>query len=192
MRGFLPFLKDAWRLALPYFRSEERWSARGLLGIIIVMNLALVGMDVVLNFWNCEFFNALQNKDWDGFIQLLFFYRHTDSGLMPGFVEVVVAFIGIAVCRSYLQQWLQICWRRWMTGRFLDQWFTDQAYYRLSLTAGTEEAGTENPDQRISEDLRDFVNFSLALSVDFIANSVSLVSFLGILWSISGLFRFWA
>ena len=189
MRGFLPFLKDAWRLALPYFRSEERWSARGLLGIIIVMNLALVGMDVVLNFWNREFFNALQNKDWDGFIQLLFFYRHTDSGLMPGFVEVVVAFIGIAVCRSYLQQWLQICWRRWMTGRFLDQWFTDQAYYRLSLTAGTEEAGTENPDQRISEDLRDFVNFSLALSVDFIANSVSLVSFLGILWSISGPFR---
>ncbi len=189
MRGFLPFLKDAWRLALPYFRSEERWSARGLLGVIIVMNLALVGMNVVLNFWNREFFNALQNKDWDGFIQLLFFYRHTDSGLMPGFVEVVVAFIAIAVCRSYLQQWLQIRWRRWMTGRFLDQWLTDQAYYRLSLTAGTEEAGTENPDQRISEDLRDFVNFSLALSVDFIANAVSLVSFLGILWSISGPLR---
>ncbi len=189
MHGLLPFLKDAWRLALPYFRSEERWSARGLLGIIIVMNLALVGMNVVLNFWNREFFNALQNKDWDGFIQLLFFYRHTDSGLMPGFVEVVVAFIGIAVCRSYLQQWLQIRWRRWMTGRFLDQWLADQAYYRLSLTAGTEEAGTENPDQRISEDLRDFVNFSLALSVDFIANAVSLVSFLGILWSISGPLR---
>lgn len=67
MRGLLPFLRDAWRLAPPYFRSEERWSARGLLGIIIVMNLALVGMNVVLNFWNREFFNALQNKDWDGF-----------------------------------------------------------------------------------------------------------------------------
>jgi vitamin B12/bleomycin/antimicrobial peptide transport system ATP-binding/permease protein len=189
MHGLKPFLTDAWRLALPYFRSEERWSARGLLGIIIVMNLALVGMNVVLNFWNREFFNALQNKDWDAFIQLLFFYRHTDSGLMPGFVEVVVAFVGLAVCRSYLQQWLQIRWRRWMTGRFLDHWLTDQAYYRLSLTAGTEEAGTENPDQRISEDLRDFVNFSLALSVDFIANAVSLVSFLGILWSISGPLR---
>ena len=62
MRELKPFLRDAWRLALPYFRSEERWSARGLLGIIIVMNLALVGMNVVLNFWNREFFNALQNK----------------------------------------------------------------------------------------------------------------------------------
>ena len=190
MRGLLPVLRDAWRLALPYFCSEEKWSARGLLGIIVVMNLALVGMNVVLNFWNREFFNALQNKDWDGFIQLLFLYRQTDSGLMPGFVEVVVAFIGIAVCRSYLQQWLQIRWRRWMTGRFLDRWLTDQAYYRLSLTAGNEEAGTENPDQRISEDLRDFVNFSLALSVDFVSNSVSLVSFLGILWSISGPLHF--
>ena len=77
-----------------------------------------------------------------------------------------------------------------MTGRFLDRWLTDQAYYRLSLTAGTEEAGTENLDQRISEDLRDFVNFSLALSVDFVPNSVSLVSFLGILWSISGPLQF--
>ena len=129
------------------------------------------------------------NKDWDGFIQLLFLYRHTDSGLMPGFVEVVVAFVGLAVCRSYLQQWLQIRWRRWTTGRFLDQWLTEQAYYRLSVAAGTEEAGTENPDQRISVDLRDFVNFSLALSVDFIANAVSLISFLGILWSISGPLR---
>jgi putative ATP-binding cassette transporter len=150
MRGLKPFLRDAWRLALPYFRSEERWSARGLLGIIIVMNLALVGMNVVLNFWNREFFNALQNKDWDGFIQLLFLYRHTDSGLMPGFVEVVVAFVGLAVCRSYLQQWLQIRWRRWMTGRLLNQWLTDQAYYRLSLTCSATRmmAGQRQPDGR--------------------------------------------
>jgi putative ATP-binding cassette transporter len=70
MRGLKPFLRDAWRLALPYFGSEERWSARGLLGIIIVMDLALVGMSIVLNFWNRESFNALQNKDWDGLIAL--------------------------------------------------------------------------------------------------------------------------
>jgi vitamin B12/bleomycin/antimicrobial peptide transport system ATP-binding/permease protein len=145
MRGLKPFLRDAWRLALPYFRSEERWSTRGLLGTIIVMNLALVGMNVVLNFWNREFFNALQNKDWDGFIELLFLYRHTDRGLMPGFVEVVVVFVGLAVCRSYLQQWLQIRWRRWMTRRFLDQWLTGQAYYRLSLTPAPRRLAPRTP-----------------------------------------------
>ena len=65
MRGLGPFLKDAWRLARPYFRSEEKWSARGCSLAIIALNLTLVGMTVVLNFWNREFYNALQNKDWE-------------------------------------------------------------------------------------------------------------------------------
>ena len=75
MRGLGPFLKDAWRLARPYFSSEEKWSARGLLLAIIVLNLSLVGMSVVLSFWNREFYNSLQNKDWEAFIALLFWYR---------------------------------------------------------------------------------------------------------------------
>ncbi len=186
MRALGPFLNSAWRLAAPYFRSEEKWSARGLLLVIVLMNLTLVGMSVVLNFWNREFFNSLQNKDWDAFIQLLFLYRNTDSGWMPGFVGIAVVYIVIAVYRTYLQQWLQIRWRRWLTTKYLDDWMSDRAYYRVSLTAEPDGVGTDNPDQRISEDLRDFVDSTLSLGLSLLSNVVSLFSFLGILWSLSG------
>lgn len=186
MRGLGPFLKDAWRLARPYFWSEEKWSARALLLSIVVLNLTLVGMSVVLSFWNREFYNALQNKDWDAFIALLFWYRRTDSGLMPGFCGVAAVYIILAVYRTYLNQWLQIRWRRWLTGRFLDEWLTDRAYYRISLTTDHAAIGTDNPDQRIAEDLRDFVESTLSLGLGLLSNIVSLFSFVGILWGLSG------
>ncbi len=186
MQGLMPFLKAAWRLALPYFRSEERWSARLLLGAIVAMNLSLVGMSVVLSFWNREFYNALQDKNWDAFVQLLFTWRHTDSGLMPGFCGVAAVYILIAVYRTYLNQWLQIRWRRWLTGRFLDNWLADRAYYRISLTADQQGIGTDNPDQRIAEDLRDYVDSTLSLGLGLLSNVVSLFSFVGILWGLSG------
>src|ERR1700688_4892111 len=109
MRGIGPFLKDAWQLTRPYFfPSEERWSARGLLVAIIAMNLTLVGLNVVLSFWRREFYNALQDKDWKPFLELLFFYRSTPSGLMPGFCEVAVVFIMLFVYSVYVNQLLQI------------------------------------------------------------------------------------
>ena len=186
MRGLGPFLRSAWRLSLPYFRSEEKWSARGLLASIIALNLFSVFLSVVLNYWNREFYNALQNKNWDAFIDLLFFYRHTPSGLMPGFCGVAAVFIGVAVYRTYLNQWLQIRWRRWLTRQVLDEWLADRAYYRISLTTEGEAVGTDNPDQRIAEDLREFVGSTLSLGVGLLANIVSLASFIGILWGLSG------
>jgi putative ATP-binding cassette transporter len=188
MRGIGPFLKDAWRLARPYFMtSEERWSARGFLLAIIAMNLALVGLSVVLSFWRREFYNTLQDKDWKAFLELLFLYRHTPSGLMPGFCEVAVVYIILAVYSIYLNQYLQIRWRRWMTREFLTEWMADRAYYRISLTADRAAVGTDNPDQRIAEDLRDFCNSSLSLSLGLLSNIVSLCSFVGILWGLSGM-----
>jgi len=189
MRGVVPFLKDAWRLAVPYFRSEERLMARLLLGVIIAMNLAMVGMSVIFNYWNREFFNALQDKDWGAFVDLLLTYRHTDSGLMPGFVGIVVVFTVMSIYRTWLTQLLQIRWRAWITGRFLDDWLADRAYYRISLAPDHAGVGTDNPDQRIAEDLRDFVQITLVLSLDLLSNVVTLVSFLGILWSLSGPLR---
>ncbi len=186
MRGLGPFLRSAWRLARPYFSSEEKWSARVLLLAIIGLNLTTVFLMVVLNYWNREFYNALQAKDWDAFIQLLFFYRRTDSGLMPGFCEVAAVFIVVAVYRTYLNQWLQIRWRRWLTRHFIDEWLADRAYYRISLTTDGEAIGTDNPDQRIAEDLRDFVDSTLSLGVGLLSNIVSLFSFVGILWGLSG------
>jgi putative ATP-binding cassette transporter len=196
MRGLGPFLKDAWMLTKPYFRSEEKWSAWLLLGTIVALSLSMVGMNVVLNFWNRAFFNALQEKDWNSFISLLFFYRRSEDGLMPGFTGIVIVYIVVAVYRSYLTQWLQIRWRRWMTTRFIDEWLADRAYYRISVTSsmdGNAPLSTDNPDQRIAEDLRDFIGDSivgtrgvLSLGLGVLTNIVTLFSFLSILWSLSG------
>ena len=187
MRGIGPFLKDAWQLARPYFvTSEERWSARGLLLAIIAMNLTLVGLSVVLSFWRREFYNTLQDKDWRAFLELLFLYRKTDSGLMPGFCEVAAVHIVLAVYSVYLNQLLQIRWRRWLTRQFLTEWLADRAYYHISLTADRAAVGTDNPDQRVAEDLRDFTQITLTMGLDLLSNIVSLFSFVGILWGLSG------
>jgi putative ATP-binding cassette transporter len=187
MRGLGPFLKDAWRLARPYFvSSEERWSARGLLVAIIAMNLTLVGLSVVLSFWRREFYNALQDKDWRSFLELLFLYRNTPSGLLPGFCEVAAVHIVLAVYSVYVNQLLQIRWRRWLTRKFLTEWMADRAYYHISLTAEPAAVGTDNPDQRVAEDLRDFTDQTLSLGLGLLSNMVSLFSFVTILWGLSG------
>jgi putative ATP-binding cassette transporter len=190
MRGIGPFLKDAWLLARPYFMtSEEKWSARGLLLAIVAMNLTNVGLTVIFNFWRREFYNSLQDKDWKSFLELLFVYRPSDSGIfgiMPGFCELAVVFIIIAVYAVYLNQFLQIRWRRWLTGQFLSEWLADRAYYNISLTVDRAAIGTDNPDQRIAEDLRDFTDTSLSLSLGLLSNIVSLGSFVVILWGLSG------
>jgi len=186
MLGIRSFLRDAWRLSRPYYRSEEKWSAWGLLLSIVALRLLLVGMTVILSFWNREFFNSLQDKDFTAFWELLFIYRRTPSGFMPGFCEIAAVYILVAVYFTYLSQWLQIRWRRWLTVRFLDEWLADRAYYRISLTTDRAAVGTDNPDQRIAEDIRDFVDSTLTLGISLLANIVTLVSFLGILWSLSG------
>jgi vitamin B12/bleomycin/antimicrobial peptide transport system ATP-binding/permease protein len=187
MHGLGSFLKDAWRLTKPYFtRSDERWSAWGLLIAIIVLNLSQVGLSVVLNFWRREFYNSLQSKNWHAFMDLIFVYRRTPSGLMPGFCELAAVFIAMAVYSIYLNQWLQIRWRRWMTSRYLDEWLADRAYYRISLTTDHAAIGTDNPDQRIAEDLRDFTDNTLSLGLGLLSNIVSLGSFVTILWGLSG------
>src|SRR5215475_8714544 len=186
MRGLRPFLRDAWRLARPYFNSEEKWSARGLLASVLALRLLLVGMTVILSYWNREFFNSLQDKDLTAFWELLLTYRYTPSGLMPGFCGIAAIYILVVVYITYLSQWLQIRWRRWLTEKFLDEWLADRAYYRISLTTDRAAVGTDNPDQRIAEDVRDFVDNTLSLGISLLANIVTLVSFLGILWSLSG------
>ncbi|TCZ61374.1 ABC transporter ATP-binding protein/permease [Roseicella aquatilis] len=182
MRRLGSFLRDAWRIAGPYWRSEERWRARLLLGVVVALNLSLVGMNVLLSYWNREFFNSLQEKDAEAFWQLLFLWRQTESGPMPGFVFVAALYILIAVYQLYLRQALQIRWRSWLTTQVLDRWLADRAYYRIALT----DPGTDNPDQRIAEDLRFFVDNTLALGLGLMRSVVTLASFILVLWSLSG------
>ncbi len=195
MRGLGSFLADSWRLSRPYFSSEERWSARGLLLTCLLMRLAMVEITVYLSYWGNAFFNTLQNKDWNGFVALLTTYQVTPDRILPGFFYLVVVFIVIAVYRVYLTQLLQIRWRRWMTRNFIDRWMTERVYYRLSLVASGDSRSvtTDNPDQRIAEDIRDFIGDGvvgtqgvLFFGIDFIANIVSLYKFLFIMVALSG------
>ncbi|RJF80867.1 ABC transporter ATP-binding protein/permease [Azospirillum cavernae] len=165
------FLSDVWRLTRPYWSSEERWAARGLLAAIVALNLGAVAIEVWLTQVNSTIFNALEEKNQSGFV---------DALLMFGGLALV--FIAVAVYRLYLNQMLQIRWRRWLTERYLGDWLENQTFYRLNFTSN----GADNPDQRIAEDLRGFVQLTLSLSLGFLTNIVSLVSFLAILWGLSG------
>ena len=165
------FVKDTWGLARPYWFSEERWAGRGLLLVIIGLSLGQVWLNVVFNDWNGLFYNALQDKNLDEF------YHQ-----MERFCMLAAIFIVIAVYQVYLNQMLQIRWRRWLTDRYLEDWLAEQAYYRLQIGGGP----TDNPDQRIADDLDQFVESTLRLTLGLLSAVVTLVSFLGILWGLSG------
>ena len=167
----LDFLSDAWRLAKPYFVSEDKKAAWGLLAAVVGLNLLLVFINVRINFWNNDFYNTLQNLDEHEFFLELWVFTY-----------LAVAYIVTGVYATYLQQMLQIRWRRWLTRQYLHDWLEGKAYYRLQLTGGE----TDNPDQRIAEDLNRFTDTSLSLTLGLLNSVVTLFSFLGILWSLSG------
>ncbi len=120
----LKLLRDIRDLAVPYFRSEERWIGLGLLGAVIVLELAWVYATVLLNEWNSEFYNAIQEKDYAAFkYQLLVF-----CGIAAGAIIV-------AVYQIYLKQWLIIRWRRWLTRRYMDHWLSDDTFTACACRA---------------------------------------------------------
>src|SRR5262245_58915782 len=165
------FIRDLWALLRPYWTSEERRSAWLLLIANIVLTLAMVYMTVLFNEWYNLFYNTLQDK-----AQAEFFHQ------IGRFCVLAAIYIVIAVYRIYLNQMLQIRWRRWLTDCYLKDWLADRNYYRMQLKGD----GTDNPDQRIAEDFRLFVENSLSLGLGFLNAAVTLASFIGILWSISG------
>jgi putative ATP-binding cassette transporter len=164
-------LHDAWRIARPYWVSDQRWVALGLLAAVLALSFAQVWINVRLNSWRNDFYNTLQEYDRSGF-----FYQ---IGL---FAALAGSFVLIAVYQTYLQQVLQIRWRRWMTDVYLHEWLKDQTYYRLQLGADP----TDNPDQRIAEDLALFPAQTLGLSLGLLTNIVQAASFSFILWELSG------
>jgi putative ATP-binding cassette transporter len=171
MRGGLLFAKRAWGLAAPYWSSEERWGARAFLTVIVILTLALVGLNVLYNEWNRNFFEAIQNKDFESF-----------GPLLLQFGVLATLYILGAVLRLYLTQLLQMRWRIWLTNRYLDRWLHSQVFYRMELL----NARTDNPDQRIAEDLRLFAFNTLSLALGLLSSVVTLLSFVTILWVISG------
>ena len=179
MTNMRALLRDAWAIARPYWFSEDRWAGRALLVAVIALNLGIVAINVMLNKWNLAFYNALQDKNYDIFLQQLL-----------RFTWLAGSFIVVAVYELYLNQMLQIRWRRWLTDRYLTAWLEGGSYYRMQLVAGE----TDNPDQRIAEDVRLFIagasgiGGTLGLAIGGMRAVVTLVSFVTILWGLSGAF----
>ena len=189
MTNFFTGLREAWSLAKPYFKSEEKWVAWGLLVFVIALNLIVVAMNVVITYWNNDFYNAIQVYDSALCWKLLYYpVIHIKGSPLPmlGFAELVAAYVLIATYATYFNQMLQIKWRQWLTAHYVDNWLSDRAYYTISL-ANDPGRVIDNPDQRISEDLRDFTLNTLSLGIDFITNVVTLFSFIFVLYSVSGI-----
>ena len=165
------FWSTFWGLAKPYWVSEKRGTGLVLLATVIGIALTLVWVEVQFNTWNRDFYTTFETRD-----QAEFFRQ------IGKFALLAVLYIVTAVYRQYFQQMLIIEWRTWLTERYLADWLKDRAYYRLQLL----DRGTDNPDQRIAEDLRIFVDLTLTLSLGLLSAVVTLVSFVAILWTLSG------
>ena len=188
-QSFNAFVKRVVKLAMPYFQSDQKWQACGLLLAIVLLNLATVYMAVQFNDWNGVFYDALQNKDEPVFWKQL-----------TRFTYLAFGSIVIVVYKFYLTQVLEMRWRQWMTTYYLQRWLSNQTFYKLELTRFTTSVGaplntvntvnTDNPDQRISEDVNQFTTQTISLCMGLLNSVVTLVSFVGILWGLSGAFSF--
>jgi putative ATP-binding cassette transporter len=165
------YLFTLWGLIRPYWFSEDRWPGRGLLALVIVLNLASVYVTVLLAEWNRDFFDALQIRDYPRFLLLL-----TRFGILAG------VYIAVAAYGLYFNQMLQIRWRRWLTEEYYRDWLSDRAYYVLQL----EKSDVENPDQRIQDDIGIVTTQTLNLGIGLLTSVVTLFSFLVMLWNLSG------
>jgi putative ATP-binding cassette transporter len=170
VKGLVATFGTIWRLAVPYFKSDDRWPGRILLGGVIAMALGRVALDVLFNLWNNRFYNALQDRNWDSFVYEFLY-----------FCVLAAIYIVLAVYQLYLTQWLQIRWRRWLTAGYLRRWLDDNNHYRMQVLGDA----ADNPDQRIAEDVRLFVEGAMNIGIGILTSAVTLASFIVLLWNLS-------
>lgn len=177
--AFKTFVRRVGVLAAPYFRSEDKWKARGLFLAIVLLNLGTVYMAVQFNDWYRVFYDALEKKD-----QVVFWQQ------LGRFSYLAFGAIIIAVYKFYLTQLLQMRWRSWMTRDYLHRWLSHRAFYKMELArysaTSNINASPDNPDQRIQEDVHSFTTATISLSMGLLNAVVTLISFIGILWALSG------
>ena len=169
------FFRDVWYLTKSYWQSEEKKKAFFLLGCIIALTLGVVYMLVLLNQWNNSFYSALQNYDAKKIFDELIHFSW-----------LAAIYIILAVYSYYLQQTLILNWRRWLTTRFIDIWLQNKTYYNLQMFG----KDTDNPDQRISEDVRQFVEMTLSFAIGILKAFCTFASFVVILYNLSGSLSF--
>ena len=178
---FAQVLKRVFALAAPYFKSEEKWRARTMFAAIVALNLAYVYALVLFNQWYGRFYDGLQNKD------ATVFWREIRVFCVLAFFNIL-----LQVLKFYVTQLLQLRWRTWMTRDYMTRWMANRTFYHLELARYASKDGQtpDNPDQRIQEDMQLFTDYTMTLSMGLLNAVVTLVSFVGILWGLSGSFEF--
>jgi putative ATP-binding cassette transporter len=174
-RNPIIWAKDAWFLARPYWKGPDRYRATALITIVIILNLLTVGLSVAINKWYNKFYDAIQNYDKASFYKLILV-----------FCALAFTSIAFSVLAYYFRKILEIRWRRWLTSHYLDKWFSSKAYYKTKFLSIV----SDNPDQRISEDINSFIVLLLTLSLGLMNSIVTLCSFVAILWTIVGPLKF--
>jgi putative ATP-binding cassette transporter len=164
------FVGDWWRLVLPYFKSEEWPIALTLLIGAVALTFGSVGLEVVFNEWNRRFYDSIQNKDEVTFWREIIF-----------FTWVAMVWIAVYVARRIVSPYLRLRWRRWLTRHYLAHWLDGRGYYRIEL-----QRTVDNADQRIAEDLRFLGEYTMQLLLGVLGAIATLVSFMAILWELSG------
>ena len=172
MSNVLFALRTFLRLALPYFRSEDRWRACGLLVGVIGSELFVVYVAVKVTEWTAAFFNAIELRDWNAVqVQLLMFLLITLGAILSGMGQY------------WFGQTLIIRWREWMTRRYVDLWMTEGRHYRIRFV----DQSVDNIHLRIANDVLMFIRLTHELGTGFLNSIVSLASFAFILWTLSAL-----
>jgi putative ATP-binding cassette transporter len=164
------FLGDWWRLVIPYFKSEEWPIALALLIGAVALTFTGVGLEVLFNDWNRRFYDSIQNKD-----EAVFWREIIVFSWLAAF------FILNYVARAIVSPYLRLRWRRWLTTHYLAHWLDGRGYYRIEL-----QRTVDNADQRIAEDLRQLGEYTMTLLLGFLGAVATLLSFLFILWELSG------
>jgi putative ATP-binding cassette transporter len=164
----------AWGLIKPYWVSDDKWKAWGLLALVVAMNMTMVAANVWFNNWQRTFFDAIQQYNYPVF-------KHS----LLQFTIIALALILLGSYRTYFRQMLEFRWRQWLTERYLHDWLGDRTFYRIE-----RDSLADNPDQRVSVDLQDLASTTLALSLGLLSTTVTLFSFIVILWNLSGALSF--
>jgi vitamin B12/bleomycin/antimicrobial peptide transport system ATP-binding/permease protein len=166
----LVIFKQFWSIAKSYWYSEEKWRARGLLLIVVLMSLGYTGLSVMLNNKRGELISALSAKDEARFWQTILI-----------FVGILVVYAPLYAGYIYLRDRLGLQWRQWLTDHFIDRYFQHRAFYNLNHAA----ANIDNPDQRIAEDVKSFTHESLNLLLAVVDSLLAIGAFSSVLWGIS-------
>ncbi|TAG68449.1 MAG: ABC transporter ATP-binding protein/permease [Oscillatoriales cyanobacterium] len=166
----LTILKQFWSIAKSYWSSDEKWRARGLLLLVILLSLGYTGLSVLLNNKRGELISALSAQDEARFWQTILIFAGT-----------LVIYAPLYAGYDYLRDRLGLEWRRWLTNYFVDRYFQNRAFYHLNHA----DADIDNPDQRIAEDVKSFTQESLKILLAVVDSLLAVAAFSGVLWGIS-------